>query len=184
VTSRDGDKAGVLVVATGALAGPAAPLANATRAAMVPVQSPTAALSAVGARAGAATSFDASASTATFGSIARYDYDFGDGTSAADAGPAPAHVYAQPGSYQATVSVHNDCAANAVFGPLGTAFASVSPLCNGTPTASASTAVVIDPAPAPQDPGQGQGQPPRSPRTRARRSRPPRPAAARRRGPA
>ena len=43
--------------------------------------------------AGQVTAFDASASSDPDGTIARYDWDFGDGTSAADAGPTPTHVY-------------------------------------------------------------------------------------------
>lgn len=50
---------------------------------------------------GAPTRFDATASS----DAARFDWDFGDGTTLADGGPSPAHVYAAPGAYTVTLSV-------------------------------------------------------------------------------
>ena len=55
--------------------------------------------------------FDGSASSDSDGSIVRYDWDFGDGTTAEDAGPAPAHVYAAAGNYTATLTVTDDMGA-------------------------------------------------------------------------
>lgn len=50
---------------------------------------------------GSATRFDAGASE----QAARYDWDFGDGTTLANGGPTPAHTYARPGEYQVTLVV-------------------------------------------------------------------------------
>jgi hypothetical protein len=50
---------------------------------------------------GAATSFNASASERA----ARYDWDFGDGTTLANGGATPSHVYANAGTYQVTLVV-------------------------------------------------------------------------------
>ena len=52
--------------------------------------------------------FDGSASSDADGAIVRYDWDFGDGTMAADAGPAPTHVYAAAGQYTVTLTVVDD----------------------------------------------------------------------------
>ncbi len=63
--------------------------------------------------------FDGSASRDSDGAIVRYDWDFGDGTTAADAGPAPTHVYAATGQYTVTLTVIDDA------GDTGRASASV-----------------------------------------------------------
>ncbi|UOE43114.1 PKD domain-containing protein [Agromyces larvae] len=47
--------------------------------------------------------FDASASTVEFGSIAEYAWDFGDGVSTVTTTPTVEHEYAEPGEYTATV---------------------------------------------------------------------------------
>ncbi|MDH3810279.1 MAG: PKD domain-containing protein [Gammaproteobacteria bacterium] len=63
--------------------------------------------------------FDGSASRDSDGAIVRYDWDFGDGTTAADAGPAPTHVYAATGQYTVNLTVIDDA------GDTGRASASV-----------------------------------------------------------
>lgn len=50
---------------------------------------------------GQAAGFDAGGSSRA----ARYDWDFGDGTTLANGGPAPTHVYANPGNYKVTLTV-------------------------------------------------------------------------------
>ena len=55
--------------------------------------------------------FDGSASRDSDGTIVRYDWDFGDGTTSADAGPAPTHVYAATGQYTVTLTVIDDAGA-------------------------------------------------------------------------
>jgi len=49
--------------------------------------------------------------------IARYDWDFGDGASAANGGPTPSHVYAKAGTYQVTLTTTDSegCSTTLVF---------------------------------------------------------------------
>ena len=62
---------------------------------------------------GEASRFDASASQRA----ARYDWDFGDGTVLADAGPTPKHTYAKAGSYPVTLTVTDGsgCSSRSVY---------------------------------------------------------------------
>jgi len=66
-----------------------------------PQPTPVARFASKAGASGAATSFDAGASERA----ARYDWDFGDGTTLADGGPAPSHAYANAGTYQVTLVV-------------------------------------------------------------------------------
>jgi DNA-binding beta-propeller fold protein YncE len=80
--------------------------------------------------------FDATASLDPDGRVARYDWDFGDGTLLADGGPTPTHRYARPGAYTVTLTVIDDegCSDHQIF-------TGQSALCNGSPTAAASRTV-------------------------------------------
>lgn len=49
--------------------------------------------------AGRRTRLDASASTVRYGTIARYAWNFGDGTTATTTRPVTTHVYPAPGTY-------------------------------------------------------------------------------------
>ena len=73
--------------------------------AVSPDQPPVAAFTAAQLKPGSPVSFDATGSTDSDGTIARYDWDFGDGTVLADGGPTPSHDYAQPGTYQVKVTL-------------------------------------------------------------------------------
>lgn len=72
---------------------------------LAPSQAPVASFTASPQPSGQPTTFDASASSDPDGSIARYDWDFGDGTTLADGGPTPSHVYAAPGTPTVTLTV-------------------------------------------------------------------------------
>jgi YVTN family beta-propeller protein len=73
--------------------------------AITPDQAPVAALSVSPGPAGTATTFDASASTVAHGTIASYEWDFGDATPpVTTTTPVTTHVYAQPGAYTVTVT--------------------------------------------------------------------------------
>jgi hypothetical protein len=132
-----------LIGADGSLSG--APIASTATAmstpsylAYSPQQAPVAALSSTQAANGV-TSFDASASHALGGrTIARYDWSFGDGSSLADAGPAPGHTYPQPGDYTATVAVTDSAGCSLA----GTFNGSLS-ICAGGTGARASEAVHV-----------------------------------------
>ncbi|MEO9175225.1 MAG: PKD domain-containing protein, partial [Gaiellales bacterium] len=68
-----------------------------------PDQPPAAAVAAT--TSGLTASFDAGASRAVDGTIASYDWSFGDGTTLANGGPTPSHTYALAGDYTATVTL-------------------------------------------------------------------------------
>lgn len=72
--------------------------------AFVPDQAPAASLTVTPGAAGAATSFDASASTAAFGTITSYVWSFGDGTNTTTSSPTTTHVYTAGCSYTATLT--------------------------------------------------------------------------------
>ena len=109
--------------------------------ALLPDQGPIAAFSAMVASAGAASAFDGSASSDADGSVARYDWSFGDGTSAADAGPRHTHVYASAGSYTVGLTVTDDAGCSTGF-----VFTGQTAYCNGGPQASRTTTIVVPPA--------------------------------------
>jgi YVTN family beta-propeller protein len=96
---------------------------------------------------------DASASRDPDGQIARYDWNFGDGQTAPDAGATPIHTYSAPGTYLVTVTEtdNEDCSTSFVFTGL-TAY------CNGSSLASATSIVQVVartgdlPAPLPTGP--------------------------------
>ena len=70
-----------------------------------PSQAPVASFAAAPAPAGSASVFDGRGSADADGTVVRYDWDFGDGTSAPDGGPLTSHVYATPGPRIVTLTV-------------------------------------------------------------------------------
>jgi YVTN family beta-propeller protein len=71
---------------------------------ITPDQAPVAHLSVTPAPAGSATTFDASASTVTFGTIATYAWNFGDGSNATSTTPTTTHTYSSHGKFTASVT--------------------------------------------------------------------------------
>ena len=73
--------------------------------------------------------FNASASNDPDGSIASYDWAFGDGQTMANGGPSPTHVYSAPGTYQATLTLTDNegCSTSLLF-------TGQTAYCNGAPT--------------------------------------------------
>jgi len=63
------------------------------------------------------TTFDAGISTDPDGTVARYDWNYGDGTLDPNAGAVPAHVYDKPGKYKVTVTETDDegCSTSVIF---------------------------------------------------------------------
>jgi DNA-binding beta-propeller fold protein YncE len=113
---------------------------------ITPNQPPTAAFSPTTlAPAGRPSSYSAAASSdSDGGTVARYDWDFGDGSSLPDGGPTPQHTYAQPGTYNVTLTVTDNegCSTERIFTGKAT-------LCNGSDVATIDQQVTIQPAPEP-----------------------------------
>lgn len=70
-----------------------------------PNQGPTAQLYVVPGRAGEPTEFDASGSADPDGMIEKYEWDFGDGSSATGSNPNVSHIYSTSGNYRATLKL-------------------------------------------------------------------------------
>ncbi|HVY97290.1 MAG TPA: PKD domain-containing protein [Solirubrobacterales bacterium] len=82
--------------------------------------------------------FDAGASTDPDGTIARYDWSFGDGSTLANGGPSPSHTYPRPGTYTATVTLTDDEGCSTAFVATGQTAS-----CNGSAVARAERQVVV-----------------------------------------
>ncbi|MFJ5932788.1 beta-propeller fold lactonase family protein [Streptomyces sp. NPDC093071] len=83
--------------------------------------------------------FTASGSTDPDGSVVRYEWNFGDGTTATTTGPEVTHTFAQTGSRTVTVTVVDDegCSDDRIFNGQVVS-------CNGGTKAAASTVVNLD----------------------------------------
>jgi hypothetical protein len=127
---------------TAGLAAPKLPgtldLARAVGLVVSPNQAPVARFDAAVAPAGSAVSFDASTASDPDGSITRYDWDFGDGSTLADGGPQVAHVYGRPGTYEVRLVVTDNEGASTL-----TTFTGSSVLGNGSPAAATSRLIQI-----------------------------------------
>jgi 6-phosphogluconolactonase (cycloisomerase 2 family) len=112
---------------------------------ITPDQGPVAAFTDRTAAPGSPVAFDGSASNDPDGTVARYDWDFGDGTGAANGGATPTHVYAAPGTYMVALTVTDDagCSTREVV-------TGQTALCNGGPSAHASTQVTVAASPSAQ----------------------------------
>jgi 6-phosphogluconolactonase (cycloisomerase 2 family) len=106
--------------------------------AMRPNQGPVASLAPASGVVNEPTAFDAAMSSDSDGDVRRYDWDFGDGRVAADAGPRPTHTYVGPGRYRVTVTVTDNegCSGQWVF-------TGQTASCNGSSRASASRSVRV-----------------------------------------
>lgn len=108
--------------------------------AIVPDQPPHAAFSSSPSPAlrGEGIAFDGRGSSDADGSVARYEWDFGDGS--VGSGPTPRHSYAFAGTYTVTLTTTDNegCSTRIVF-PGQTAF------CNGSPVARVSHQVQVNP---------------------------------------
>ena len=107
--------------------------------AITPDQGPTAAFGDTPASAGSASSFNGSASSASPEvTVATYDWSFGDGTSAPNAGPTPTHVYGAPGEYTITLTVTDSagCSTEVIY-------TGQTASCNGSSAATTSHTVTV-----------------------------------------
>jgi DNA-binding beta-propeller fold protein YncE len=108
---------------------------------VTPEKGPLASFSAAAGPAGSESGFDASGSSDPDGTIARYDWDFGDGSSAPDGGPRPRHVYASPGTYTVTLRVRDQAGCTGAL-----VFTGQTAYCG--PSAAAASQVLAIPSPA------------------------------------
>jgi DNA-binding beta-propeller fold protein YncE len=106
--------------------------------AVSPDQGPVARFSAVAGKPGAATRFDGSASSDSDGSVARFDWDFGDGSTAANGGPTPTHVFARVGTYTVTLTVTDEIGCS-----ISMVFTGNTASCSGTAAARTSQSLAI-----------------------------------------
>jgi YVTN family beta-propeller protein len=121
---------------------------SATGIAIVPDQAPTAAFTASATSVGQATTFDASGSSDSDGTVGQYQWSFGDGKAILTGSPTITHSYATAGAYIATVTVTDNegCSTRTIF--TGQTMS-----CNGSPSAQVQHRVVVaTPAPAPITP--------------------------------
>jgi YVTN family beta-propeller protein len=103
------------------------------------VPDPSAAFTAVPAQTGSPSSFDATASTDSGGSVTSYSWRFGDNTPPAiTAAPTVSHIYSQPGSYEITLTTtsHGGCAAIFVY-------TGQTASCTGSPTATTTRTITV-----------------------------------------
>jgi hypothetical protein len=136
--------------------------------AFAPDQPPIAVLGS--SRAGSTVHLDASASVAVNGVVARYDWDFGDGTALADGGPTPTHTYAAPGDYVATVTLTDSAGCSTAE-----TFTGAMSICAGSAAAATSETVHVtsNPAPPPVSPPVPPPSPPTDPTPPASAPSPP-----------
>jgi 6-phosphogluconolactonase (cycloisomerase 2 family) len=87
---------------------------------------------------GRTVNFDASASTDTDGSVARYRWDFGDGTTLSTADSRTTHRYPKAGTFRATLVVTDNEGCSTSLVATGRAV-----LCNGTATATTTYDIVV-----------------------------------------
>jgi YVTN family beta-propeller protein len=109
--------------------------------AITPDQAPVAKLALTATPLGAATHFDASASTVAYGGIASYAWNFGDGHTATTTVTTTMHTYAAAGAYTATVTETSTGGTSTIRVFTGETMSR-----NGSPSAEASrTALVVAP---------------------------------------
>ncbi len=130
----------VIDTATFTTTGPPITVANDPEGiAIVPNQPPVASFAASPnpAGPGQAVAFDGTGSTDFDGTVARFDWDFGDGSSATDAGPTPSHAYAA-GTYEVRLTVTDGEGCPGAF-----VFTGQTANCNGN-AATTTRALTID----------------------------------------
>lgn len=123
----------------------------------LPDQGPVAGFTATVAPAGSPTAFDGTGSSDADGTIARYDWNFGDGTTSSQDGSADGayHTYSAPGSYTVTLTVTDDGGCSSEF-----VFAGQTAYCNGGAAAVATRTITVPAPPAPPAPPANAPTPP------------------------
>jgi 6-phosphogluconolactonase (cycloisomerase 2 family) len=103
-----------------------------------PDQGPVAAFTDPTARVGQTVQFDGSGSSDSDGTVARYDWSFGDGTTDPDGGPKVSHVYTKAGTYSVTLTVTDDSGCSTAL-----VFTGQTAYCNASPGATLTRTVTI-----------------------------------------
>ena len=107
-----------------------------------PDQGPMASFSYRAGSAGKPTAFNGSGSSASGGgSIARYEWSFGDGTTLRNGGATPSHTYRKAGVYRVTLTVTDDSGCSTAL-----VFTGQTAYCNGTSTARTTRTVKVSEA--------------------------------------
>lgn len=141
LSGRGDSKVAFMNLSTGQLYSGPTTLTDSAGVAVAPAEQPVPSFTVASGLSGDAARFDASASGG--GPIARYDWDFGDGASAPDGGARVTHAYKKAGTYDATLTLTNQCDPLAQFGPLDVAFGGHSPYCRGVRTATKTVTVTV-----------------------------------------
>ncbi|MDQ6784946.1 MAG: PKD domain-containing protein [Actinomycetota bacterium] len=131
--------------------------------AIIPDQAPAASFVAQPQPAATASTFDATKSAATYGSITGYRWSFGDGANTATTGPTTAHAYAHAGTFTITV-VETDSAGTsvppAVAGtPFAVGGAGRTPYRLAATSAEATATITVPPARSPSTPATAPSSP-------------------------
>ena len=121
--------------------------------AVVPDQGPVASFTASVAPVGSPTRFNGLASSDADGTVAHYDWSFGDGTSVVNGGATPTHTYSALGTYTVMLTVTDDGGCSTAF-----VFTGQTASCTGGPAATTTVVVGITSSSA------GAGTGPLSPR--------------------
>jgi 6-phosphogluconolactonase len=108
--------------------------------AVAPGQAPVASFTEGEAPGGTGSVFDGSASSSADSHVVRWDWTFGDGTTASNGGEVVQHTYATPGKYTVTLTVTDAVGCSTVQ-----IFTGHTAACNGGPTATKSQAVTVVP---------------------------------------
>jgi YVTN family beta-propeller protein len=138
VTNTNSNNVSVIDTATNAVVGSPIPVGERPEGiAIAPDQPPRSSFTVGIARPGVPVHFDASSSSDPDGTIANYQWAFGDGGSLLGP-PNPTHVYGSPGAYTASLTLTDNegCSTTVVF-------TGQTASCNGGPAASATKTVVV-----------------------------------------
>lgn len=139
-TTSSGAKLVIFVAIPSGTVGPLVGTGGASPAGLeiTPDQAPTASFTFTAGAAGAPSSFDASASFSPHGTIATYDWNFGDGTTETTASATTTHVYTSNGTFTVTLRVTNTAGTSNFVTFTGHTVSN-----NGGPSAVTSQAIMI-----------------------------------------
>ena len=142
VAANGGQVATFAIAPNGTLTAAGAPVAAGSfpfAVAVTPDQGPVARIAAAGPFvAGRSARLDGRGSTDADGTVARYDWDFGDGTTLTNGGPRPAHTYRRAGLFTVRLRVTDDQGCSDAFVTTGQTAS-----CNGSAVAVTTRAVRV-----------------------------------------